>query len=436
MKKGVLYSAASKGYNNRSMDLRVPTKEEEAAILARRNLDEAKVGVWSVPDPLVCRNGERIETAADWFEKRRPELLRLFEDAVYGRMLPATPVKAEVTESSVVMKGLAVRRQVTLTFPELNTPHAIHLVVHHPRQTTEPAPCFLGLSFVGNESVYPDPAIPLSTAWQRPGTAGLDKHHHRATNVSRGKGAYRWPLEMLLRRGYALATAYYGDIEPDYETAFDMSIRKAFFDSPFSPEGNRAGAITAWAWGLSRIMDYLVTLPELDAARVCLTGHSRLGKTALWAAACDPRFALVISNNSGCGGAAFNRRNYGETLDILSNVRTHWFCQNCRVHSHDAGAMPVDQHELLALIAPRPVLVCSAADDLHADPKGEFLSVLYSSPVFRLLGEEGLSIAEFPPVNTAVLTNPGYVLRHGCHDIFPVDWERHLDFADRHLKRC
>lgn len=412
----------------------VPTIEEQNALLAQINDDESRVTPWQIPNPLLCEDGLTVDTIACWRERRRPEILRLFEDNVYGRMLPATRVHGVITETHpAALNGKAIRRQITLTFPDLATSQAVHLVLHLPANAQGPVPCFLGLSFGGNQAAYVDPAIPLSTAWMRPPEDGVIDH--RATEASRGTGAYRWPLEMIIDRGYALATAYYGDLEPDYETAFTASIRTAFMDSPHSPKGNRAGAITAWAWGLSRIMDYLTTLPELDASRICLTGHSRLGKTALWAAACDERFALVISNNSGCGGASFNRRNFGETLAILSNVRTHWFCENCRTRSQDAEAMPIDQHHLLALIAPRPVLISSASADHGADPTGEFLTALYASPVFRLLGEQGLAVETKPALNTPVLSNPGYVVREGQHNIFPMDWQNHLDFADRHLPR-
>lgn len=388
---------------------------EQNALLAQMNFDEAKVGLYELPE---CFGNE-----TNW-EKRRRELLGLFETHVYGRRLPKAPVEAEIFEEShQALDGRAIRRQVRLRCLDL----VLNLIVYIPRERTRPAPCFLGLNFCGNHAAFPDAEIPLSERWIWEGRPGVV--NHRATEASRGTDSSRWPLELILERGFALATCYYGDIEPDHEGGLSEGPRRGATEE----RGDEAGAITAWAWGLCRAMDYLETLPEIDAARVCLTGHSRLGKTVLWAAAGDPRFALVIANNSGCAGGALSRRNFGETLHILSNVRPYWFCRNCREQSHDIDRFPVDQHQLIALCAPRPVFLSCAADDLPADPLGEFLALRGADEVYRSLGTDGFPVRTFPAPNEPAGGTLGYCVRPGGHDITAADWRVHLDFAATHL---
>ncbi|HWL51817.1 MAG TPA: acetylxylan esterase [Chthoniobacteraceae bacterium] len=410
-----------------------PFSEEQLALLARMNFDEAKVPPYRLPEALVCNDGQRVDSPELWREKRRPELLRLFETHVYGRMFPKVPIEARtVEESAQALGGRATRRQVEIRFPGTPGP-VLHLVIYFPNAAAQPAPCFLGLNFNGNHAAFDDPAIPLSSAWMRTEAPGVVEN--RATEASRATQTSRWPVETIIGRGYALATLCYGDLDPDYDDGFQNGVHPMFFTPGAARCGDDAGAITAWAWGLSRVMDYLETVERIDPARVCVTGHSRLGKTALWAGACDERFALVVSNNSGCGGASLNRRNFGETLHILSNVRPHWFNENCRNRSLDAEAVPVDQHQLIGLIAPRPVFVSSAEDDPGADPKGEFTSAFHADDVYRLLGTDGMAAEAMPPVNQPVLSRIGYYVRSGKHDINLQDWTTHLDFADAHLGR-
>jgi hypothetical protein len=272
--------------------------------------------------------------------------------------------------------------------------------------------------------------------WMRPirNSAVVD---NRATESLRGAYAHRWPLAMVLERGYGVATFYYGDMEPDHIEGWRDGIRGYALKLADRTERGRHewGALGAWGWGLSRALDYLETNPAADAHRVAVFGFSRLGKTALWAGAQDERFALVISNNSGEGGASLARRNFGENI-AYSIAHASWrYCDRFREFIGRADDLPFDQHMLLALIAPRPIYISSATEDGLADPKGEFLSAAHVEPVYRLYGLRGVGTTQWPSPDESVGHTVGYHLRTGKHAITAYDWEQFLNFADRHLKK-
>jgi hypothetical protein len=389
-----------------------------------------------LPDPLICTDGTPVVDAEAWRNRRCPELLAEFSSQVYGRTPLGRPddMRFEVTSADPsALGGLATRKEITVRFAAAASGPSMRLLVYLPNRAPRPCPAFLGLNFYGNHTVHADPGITFAGTWmsaEAPGTV-----NHRATETARGSQASEWQVESVVARGYATATVYCGDLCPDRPDGLREGVNGWFEKSGTEDRAPDAwGAIGVWAWGLCRALDYLETDPDIDAPHVAVHGHSRLGKTALWAGAQDTRFAAVISNDSGCGGAKLSRHIHGETVARINAVFPHWFCRNFRRYCDNEAALPVDQHELLALVAPRPLYVASAQEDDWADPRGEFLSAREAGKVYRFLGLEGLGVDEMPKVNHPVGDRLRYHIRSGHHDITAYDWSRYLDFADRWLR--
>lgn len=403
------------------------------------NYDESKIPEYELPNSLVTTAGKKVKDAKTWNEVRRNELLALFKIHVYG--VSPNPVPVSATTISTVpdaLDGKAIRREIDLTIGTGDESITIGLLVYTPGSATVKVPCFLGLNFQGNHTVDDDPAIRTPTSWVRD-RKDKTTDKNKATTEGRGVAASRWPVADIIDRGYGLVTIYYGDIDPDFDDDFKNGIHGALAKWTQSADPQtRWGSIAGWAYGLSRTLDYLETDPLIDGDRVAVIGHSRLGKTSLWAGATDSRFKFVISNDSGCGGAAISRRGVGETVARINTSFPHWFNDRFNDYNNNESALPVDQHQLLGLIAPRPVYVASATKDKWADPKGEFLACVHADPVYRLLGTSGLGGDE-PPSNMPAAESPlqsgviGYHLRSGKHDLTSYDWQQYLDFADQHL---
>jgi hypothetical protein len=366
------------------------------------------------------------KSAEHWRQERRAEVLRIFASQIYGRSpgQPAQQGSVLLDHDAQALGGLATRKQVRVWFesPSGLRDH-LDLLIYIPNaaRAQGKVPAFLGMNYGGNQCVHTDPGIFYTSRWLRPNMA-----------LDRGVQASRWEVEAVLQRGYATATFYYGDLDPDFDDGFTNGVHALYG----KPKADEWGAIAAWAWGLSRAMDYLETDADIDARRIAVHGHSRLGKAALWAGALDERFAIVISNDSGEGGASLARRKSGERTKDLNDRFPHWFALNFRQYNEKEDSLPVDSHLLLALIAPRPLYVASASEDLWADPEGEFAACLAADPLFKLLGQKGLATKTMPEPNGRNSSGSiAYHLREGKHDITLWDWQGFLDFADRIWRR-
>lgn len=398
------------------------------------NYDEAKVPEFELPVLLTTTDGTAVTSASQWTEVRRPEVLALFEEHVFGTAPPPLPrlrtrVRSRVNDA---LNGLAVRREITVYFSDDDSGPQMDMLVYTPAAATGPVPCFLGLNFKGNHTIEADPAIHLPMIASAPGKGPALAP---AKESERGTRASRWPAAMIVEAGFGLATIYYGDIDPDFHDDFHNGIHSLWPDlQGANRPANAGGSIAAWTWGLSRAMDVLEGDALVDGHRVAVFGHSRLGKTSLWAGATDPRFRLVISNNSGCGGAALSRRRFGETVARINTVFPHWFCRNHRQYNDNETAMPVDHHMLIALSAPRAVYVASAEKDQWADPRGEMLSLFHAGPVFKLFDRQGLPTDDMPQIDQPIETDVGYHIRTGRHDVTRFDWQQYLNFARKTLR--
>lgn len=383
------------------------------------NYDEAKVGTYTLPDPLVQQDGKPVRDTATWFGKRRPEILKLYRTDIYGRVPASAPkVSFEVAQIDTnAFNGLAVRKEIVLHFGgQPDGPKArVHLLL--PAKATGPVPVLLHLTFFGGVPMPPARDTQTNGAPRRP------------RFVETG------PIEDILARGYGYATLRYTEIQPDNRDTYQSGvIGLSLAPGQTRPAPDEWGTISAWAWGASRVLDYFETDPAVDAKRVVLVGHSRLGKTVLWAGAEDPRFALVFSSCSGEMGAALARRDYGETVDDMAANFPWQFAGNFQKYSGHWNEMPVDAHMVIALNAPHPVFITGGTRDQWADPRGEFLAEVAAGPVYRLLGKKGLGTSEFPPTDTALISGDlGFRYHNGGHMITEGDWKAFLDFADEHL---
>jgi hypothetical protein len=394
------------------------------------------VAPYTLPSLLTTRDGTPVRTAAQWQARRRPEILGLYQDHVHGHTPKALPKELSfklVEEDAHALGGSAHRKQIEVGFSRRPDAPVLHLLLYTPAAARRPVPVFLCLHFNGNWAVIDDPGVRLYQTWDR-------KTRQRVTpaaDVRRGSSK-EWDIPLVLARGYGVAVIHYGDIEPDFEGGAGMPLGvRALFTKP--GQSQRApddwGAIGAWAWGMSRGLDYLLKDREVDGQRVIAVGQSRLGKTVLWAGAQDQRFAMVIASCSGEGGAALSRRDFGENLDNMTSRFLYQFSENFRRYHGHWNDLPVDAHMLVALMAPRPLLLNTGSEDQWADPRGEFLAAQAASVVWALYGKKGLADGKQPPLDTPVLNDLAFHEHTGRHAILASDWKVFLDFADARLPR-
>ncbi len=379
------------------------TVEKLSKAQPKTNYYEEKVPAYTLPDPLTFRNGRKVTTPRMWTNSRRNEVLELFRENVYGRV-PNTPYTRSykvINEDKNAMGGAATLKQVDITIAAEKGSLVIHLELFVPNKVPKPVPVFLLIDNRGPANT--DPARKVKSEF--------------------------WPAEDVIARGYAIAEFYNADVDPDNFDDFKNGIH-ALLDKLPRP-ADAWGTIAAWAWGASRCMDYFETDKDINNKKVAVLGHSRGGKTALWAGAEDERFSLVISNESGSTGAALARRRFGETVERINTVLPHWFCSNYKKYNNDVDALPVDQHMLLALVAPRALYVACASDDLWGDPRGSYLALYNALPVFRLLGTKSVLPETMPPLNKQVISGKvGFHIRDGVHNMLLKDWNWFMDFGD------
>src|SRR5215213_3197847 len=394
------------------------------------NYDESLVGSYTLPNPLALADGKPVRDAKTWYRRRRPEIVRLFEEHQFGRS-PGRPagMSFDVFDGGTpALGGKALRRQVTINFTRDKAGPKMDLLVYLPAGARQPVPLLLNLSFTANSNAVDDPGIKPGEVW------GRDRKRIPAPQgVSFGK------LDVLpfLASGIGVASVYYGDIDPDFPGGLPHGARALYLKpGQTEPAPDEWGTIAAWGWGLSRALDYFETDKGVDAKRVAIVGASRLGKTVLWAGARDTRFAMVIASCSGEGGAALSRRNFGETVKHLTAPTRYpyQFAANYQKLADRAAESPVEAHLLLSLIAPRPLLLQTGDTDLWSDPKGEFLAAVAAGPVYRMLGGQDLGTDQMPPAGRPILHTLGYYMHAGGHGTVPSDWDQFLKFMRLHMR--
>jgi hypothetical protein len=395
----------------------------------------AQEGNQALPDPFTFNNGKKVTSVNEW-ERRREEILETMTREMYGTA-PERPknMRFEVFDvDKKALSGKATRKQVTVHIKEKGRKAQFDLLIYIPNQAKHPVPAIIGLNFIGNQAIHADSGIKLTTTWVENSKMFPCAVDGKATDACRGVNASQWAVDSILSRGYALVTLYREEIASDRkELAFQTGVHLLYPE--LQNREDNFGTIAAWAWALSRGLDYLETDKDIDAKRVAVFGFSRLGKAALWAGATDRRFVAVLSNESGAGGGKQFRRGVGEDINRLCTVFPHWFARSLGKYKGKDTAIPFDQHFVLALIAPRPVYLATAEDDKNADPQGEFATARAGDAVYRFLGTNGFPDGPFPALNQPLMGQIGFHIRPGGHDVKMFDWIQFLNFSDLHLQK-
>lgn len=407
-------------------------------------IQEDRVPPYTLPDPMVCFDGRRITGRDEWEQIRRPELLKFYQEKLYG-FVPPRPDKTEfrlTRQWDDALDGLAIRREITIIC-SMNDGRSMSFpfLLYIPKNAKGKVPVFLSINFYGNHTASREEDIPVADHW-------LPHQWRERFQTMEQRGTYRGSQELSdhawqdgciegLKRGYAVGTFCYEYLMPDNGYHFEHSIYQLFHNElDYQSEKRDFGSFGAWAWGVSRVIDCLGQESLIDASRIAVVGHSRLGKTALWAGVTDERIALTISNNSGCCGAKLFHRDFGENLRFMAYWRPFWYSLGIQEYADREFELPVDQHELVGMIAPRSVYIASASEDYGADPKGEFLAAWHAGKIYELYGLKGLDCPEEYPAPGTILQSGSiaYHLRPGKHSFTFYDWQRYFDYADRHCR--
>lgn len=380
-----------------------------------------------MPDPLLMQNGQPVTSRTQWMQQRRPELQGLFEHYMYGK-IPVVPIKAKVLRQYAdFLDGKATLKLIRLEVGPNPAP-TIDLMMVVPNQRTRPAPVFLTLDFCGNQSLTHDPRVPLAHGWMYEAKGVTN---HAVTEAARGTQSADWPLRHIVERGYALASFYNGDVDPDRPEVSEGLYAWLGRNDPAGNNPTNRGTIAAWAWGFHACVDYLVKDPDVDPQKIAALGHSRNGKAALLAAAFDQRIAIAFPHQAGCGGSAPSRGKTGESVKAINDRFPHWFNAEFKTFNDAPERLPFDQNALVALCAPRAVLFSAAEGDQWANPKGQFEVLQAADPVYQFLGVAGLGVPQMPPIGQLVGGRLGYYIREGKHSMTAKDWEVFMDFADK-----
>jgi hypothetical protein len=389
----------------------------------------------TLPDPLQFANGQMVKTTRQWSERRK-EILTMLTKEMYGTM-PGRPknMRFEVFDlTKDALGGKATRKQVTVHITENDKQVKFDLLIYIPNRSKKPVPAIVGINFGGNQAIHADPGIKLSEAWMGNSKTVQCAENGKATEACRGIYANRWAVDSILDAGFALVTMYREEIASDRkENMFQTGVHPLYPELQNRPDN--FGTIAAWAWAMSRALDYLETDKQIDAKKVMAFGFSRLGKAALWAGATDNRFAGVLSNNSGAGGGKQFRRGAGETISKLCTNFPHWFSRSFRQYMDKDTDLPFDQHFVLALIAPRPVYLGTAQEDRNADPEGEFETAKAADSIYQFLGTKGFPYKTFPALNEPLYGRVGFHIRSGAHDVKNFDWKQYLNFSNLQFQK-
>ncbi|WAC12822.1 glucuronyl esterase domain-containing protein [Dyadobacter pollutisoli] len=388
-----------------------------------------------LPDPLLFNNGQKVKSVKQW-PARRKEILEIMTTQMYGTS-PGRPknMRFEVFDNDPkALGGKATRKQVTVHIKEKDKEAQFDLLIYIPNKAKHPVPAIIGINFIGNQAIIADPGVKLTTAWVENSKMFPCGENGKATETCRGVNASQWAVDSILDRGYALVTMYREEIASDRkETMFQTGVHTLYPE--LQNREDNFSTMAAWAWALSRGMDYIETDKDIDAKRVAVFGFSRLGKAAFWAGATDQRFAMVLSNESGAGGGKQFRRGIGENITRLCTVFPHWYAKSLRKYMDKDSELPFDQHFVMALIAPRPVYLATAEEDRNADPAGEFETAKASDGIYKFLGTKGFAGTTFPALNEPVFGQIGFHIRPGGHDVKMFDWIQFLTFSDLHLQK-